>query len=401
MQRSLNADRSSASERPPLQPDRRLRLLAPLAAAVALIPIALAFHYPLDFGRAYEGGLEAWSTGHPERLLTWTSTPLLALIMAVVTRLASLEVASWVFLGANVVVWGGLLFSVWSRFDRHVSDRWWWATLIAAAVFSPAISTIFWMQTNLMVLMLGLGGFALIGRRDRSAGLLIGLSIALKPILVLLPFALLLRRQSRASGCWAIASAATLSVVGFGFLAWRAGNASVELPIAYIESFLAKGRGPIVACVPENYSPMALLCRLGLPTSAPASIVVTASVLTIAWLLARRLRESRDQKWELFAAVGLLSPMLGPIGWAHYQILLAPLMLLLAYQFWAEGAPARLWAGLVVAFLMTEVIWDPLESILGAPVPMVVFSYSLGQFAQYVILLTWARWLSLRKASPA
>ena len=396
MERSIETSRSTTSERPPLRPARTVHLIAPLAAALAVVPVVLIVHYTLDFGLAYDGGVEAWATGHPERLLTWTATPFYALVMALVTRVTSVEVGAWVFAAVNVVVWGGLLFAVWSRLHSHVPSRWWWSTLIAATVFSPAISTIFWMQPNLLVLALALGGVALVGRHNRSAGLLIGLSLALKPLLVLLPLALLFRRESRAAGWWSIATAAALSVIGFGFLAWRADTISVALPITYVQSFLAKGRGPIVACVPENYSPMALLCRLGVSTSTPVAIGVAVVVVAIGWWLARRLSESRDAKWELFAAVCLLSPMLGPIGWATYQLLLAPLMLLLAYQFWAEGAPVRLWAGLVVTYLMTELVWDPLESLAQTPVAVVVFSYSLGQFAQYVILLTWARWLSLR-----
>ena len=61
---------------------RNLYLLAPAAAVLALIPVAVLVHYPLDFGLAYRGGQEAWSSGHPERLLTWTATPFFALVMA-------------------------------------------------------------------------------------------------------------------------------------------------------------------------------------------------------------------------------------------------------------------------------------------------------------------------------
>jgi hypothetical protein len=387
----------ATSERPPFRQARGIHVIAPLAAALAVVPVAISVHYTLDFGLAYQGGLEAWSTGHPERLLTWTATPFYALVIALITRVTSVEAGAWIFLSVNVLVWGGLLLSVWSRLLPQVPSWWWWLTLVLAAVFSPAISTIFWMQPNLVILALALGGVALIGRHNRSAGVLIGLSIALKPLLVLLPLALLIRRDFRSAGWWAIATAALLTVIGFGFLEWRAGIVSLTQPIDYIESFLAKGRGPIVACVPENYSPMALLCRLGVSTPTPVAIVVGAAVLATGWLLARRLRELPDARWELFAAACLLSPMLGPIGWATYQLLLAPLMLLLAYQFWDECAPARLWAGLLVAYLMTELVWDPLESLARTPVPVVVFSYSLGQFAQYVLLLTWVRWLSLRK----
>src|SRR5260370_38702781 len=93
--------------------------------------------------------------------------------------------------------------------------------------------------------------------------------------------------------------------------------------------------------------------------------------------------------------------MLGRIEWAMIELLFAAVMLLLAYQFWAEGAARRLWVFLVVAFLMTDVVWDPLETLARTPLPVLVVSYLTGQFAQYVLLLTSARWLSLRKASPA
>ena len=59
----------------------------------------------------------------------------------------------------------------------------------------------------------------------------------------------------------------------------------------------------------------------------------------------------------------LLSGMLGPIDWASYGVLMAPLFLLLAYQFWRESAPPPLWIGLGLAFLLADLVWDPLESV--------------------------------------
>src|SRR5207245_7032242 len=91
--------------------------------------------------------------------------------------------------------------------------------------------------------------------------------------------------------------------------------------------------------------------------------------------------------------------MLGPIDWASYGVLMAPLFLLLAYQFWRESAPPPLWIGLGLAFLLAELVWDPLESLAQTPVPVVVFSYTAGQFSQYVLLFVWARWRQLRRAS--
>jgi exosortase/archaeosortase len=149
--------------------------------------------------------------------------------------------------------------------------------------------------------------------------------------------------------------------------------------------------------VVQNYSPVAFLCRLGLPTSPVVTLAIAAGVGVIGWLLAQRFRYASGRGWELFAAACLLSPMLGPIEWQSYQLLFAPLLLLLAYQFWVERAPTRLWVYLAATFLLTELVWDPFESLAGAPVVVLVVSYSLGQFAQYALILLWLQWLRLRR----
>lgn len=374
------------------------RRLAPLLPALLIAPLAFAIHYTADFGLAYQGGVEAWNSGHPQRLLTWTATPFLAVVMAAITRVASVDVAARVFMAVDLIVWGALLTAVWTRLRDRVSIRFWWITLVAAAIFAPAISTIFWLQPNLIVFGLALGGFVLVGRRDPLGGLLIGLSVALKPIVVLVPLALLLRRQTRPAGVWAIATTAVASFAGLGFLAWRAGDLSLLNPFDYLAGFLSKGRGSIAACVPENYSPVALLCRLGLQPSTLVTIAVAAALLLIGWLLIRRVPDSPEGRWEVFALACLLSGMLGPIDWAHYGVLMAPLFLLLAYQLWRENAPPPMWIGLGLAFVLAELVWDPLESLGQTPVAVVVFSYTAGQFSQYVLLLVWVRWRQLRRA---
>jgi len=377
-----------------------LRRFAPLLPALLITPLALSVRYTADFGLAYRGGLEAWATGHPQRLASWTAMPFLAVPMATITRLASEETAAWFFMAANVMLWAALLMVVWGRLDGRLPSRWWWGSLVAAAVFAPAIATIFWLQFNLIVFVLALGGFVLIGRHGGWAALLIGLSIALKPILVLLPLVLLIRARSRWVGVWSIAVAGGLSIAGLVFLAWRANDISLINPMLYFAEFLNKGGGAMFGCVPENYSPAALLCRLGLPTSAAIDFSLAACVLVIAWLLARGVPETNEPNWQVFAAACLLSPMLGPIEWLSYWVLSAPLLLLLVYEFWSRHAPARLWIGLAVAYALMELVWDPLESLARTPVPIVVVSYTIGQFAQYVLLLVWVRWLLLRRTKP-
>ncbi|HYL08130.1 MAG TPA: hypothetical protein VEU76_06250, partial [Candidatus Udaeobacter sp.] len=137
------------------------------------------------------------------------------------------------------------------------------------------------------------------------------------------------------------------------------------------------------------------------------TVVVAAIVLVTGYLLVRHLPDTSEGNWELFAAACFLSIMLGPIDWAHYGLLMAPLYLLLAYQFWRYGAPPFLWAGLGVSFAMVELVWDPLSSLAGASIPLEIFVYTAGQFSQYFLLLTWIRWrlalvrpATLRTAQP-
>src|SRR2546425_704125 len=167
-----------------------------------------------------------------------------------------------------------------------------------------------------------------------------------------------------------------LSFAGLGFLAWRAGDPSVLNPIDYLAGFLSKGRGPIAACVPENYSPVALLCRLGVEPSTTITIAVAAAVLLIGWLLIRHLTDSPEARWEVFAVACLLSGMLGPIDWASYGVLMAPLFLLLAYQFWRESAPPPLWIGVGPPVPLAGAGWGPPGNLAPPPVPPVGFFFT-------------------------
>lgn len=372
--------------------------VAPAVPALALALIAVSLHYAGDFGVAYRGGLEAWTTGRPQTLTLWTGTPFLALLMSLVTRAAPQFVAARAFMALDLSVWLVLLALVWPRLRRLMPPPMWWSTLTAGALFAPAVSTIFWLQFNLIVFVLALAGFVLVGRHDRAAGLLIGLSVAIKPILILLPLALVVRRSSRSAGAWAVAATALLTACGLGFLAWRAADWQASNPIAYLEGFQQNGRAPIAACIVENYSPVALLCRLGLPPSAAITVLVAILVAIVGWLMIRRLTDSVEDGWEMFAAACLLSPLIGPIDWNHYGLLMGPLFLLLAYQFWRDAAPRALWVGLAAAFFFSELVWDPLASIAGASVPLLQLLYTAGQFGQYFLLLAWIRWRHLRTA---
>ena len=378
-------------------PDHLINI-APVVPALALAIVALQVHYTADFGLAYRGGAEAWANGHPQNLTTWTGTPLLALVMALVSRIAGESLAARIFMALDIALWAALLAMVWPRLRGHVPNAFWWGTLLAAAIFAPAVSTIFWLQFNLVVFALALGGFMLIGRRDRWAGGLLGLALALKPVVILLPIALLLNRRSRPAAAWSIATAATLSELGLVFLAWRAGDPGVLNPATYLTGFLRNSH-QWWACTYENYSPAATLCRLGVDPTTPVTTAIAVLILAIGWLLVRRLPATAQGNWEVFAAACFLSIMVGPIAWAHYGLFMAPLFLLLVYQFWRYDAPRALWIGLALSFVLAELGWDPLSSLAGMSMWQEVVVYSVGQFSQYFLLLTWIRWRMVRQPS--
>ena len=144
------------------------RLLALGIPAAILLSAVLWISYTADFGLAYQGGVEAWNSGHPQRLLTWTGTPFYAVVMAGVSRIATVDLAAHVFSAINVLVWGSLLNVMWPYMADRVPPMFWWVTYGAAVIFAPAISTIFWLQPNLIVFAIALLGFALIGRRYRT-----------------------------------------------------------------------------------------------------------------------------------------------------------------------------------------------------------------------------------------
>lgn len=377
--------------------------VAPAIPALAVMLVAIPIHYVADFGLAYTGGLEAWSSGHPMRVVTWMGTPFYAAVMALVTRAGPEFVSARIFMAINLSLWLLLLAMVWPRLRPHVPISWWWATLVAAGLFAPALSTIFWLQINLLVFCLALAGFFLVGRNDRLAGVLIGVSIAIKPVAILLPLALLLRRRSRNAGMWTIVAAAAATIVGFAFLAWRAQDPSVLNPFAYLADFMSKSRLNIAACIVENYSPVAALCRFGLPPATPTSAVIGIAVVTVGWLMVRDLPETLEGEWEVFAAACFLSILIGPIDWAHYGLLMGPMFIVLAYQFWRYRAPAVMWLGLGASYALAGMVWDPLSTQLGASIPFEIFVYTAGQFSQYFLLLVWIRWRRLKSlvALPA
>jgi hypothetical protein len=96
--------------------------------------------------------------------------------------------------------------------------------------------------------------------------------------------------------------------------------------------------------------------------------------------------------------------MLSVVAWTHYQIMLAPLFVLLLFRFAREGASISLWTGLVIAFILASLIWQPYDSVVSAirdlfaahPWNEPAFLEGMAQFSQYILVITGVLWYSQR-----
>ena len=395
-----------------LEPADVIVLAAGLILVIAWTFRALADSSPSDFGVTYAAGATAWQTGHPETLVGWLGTPLLAVVMLAVSRVMSVQTGATLMTLLNTGVFAGTALTVLSV-ARERMPRWWWRVLVLAlASFGPVLSTVWFKQFNLFVLAAAAGAFMLIGRgRGGRAAALLGVSIALKPLAILLPVALLIRRQTRRTGLQALVWLVGLSLVALAVLAWRAHSASVLNPWSAYENFSRKldPHRYGYACFADNFAPSATLCRLGGDRYFLLfELTGLATAVVLALWVADALRPRRDAAWDLFAFVCALSVMVGPVAWSHYQLMLAPLFIVLLVRFAQRGAPLGVWAGYAVAFILCSVDWQPygtlpefVRGLIGSGrvsnlhvflTPGLIATEAIAQFGQYVLLVTALLW---------
>ena len=384
-----------------------------LVVAICVIGIvqALRFTDIDDLGLAYTGGQEAWASGHPERVSTWISTPFLGMAMALVSRVLSVTTATFLLTIVNLAIVLAGIGLTWWRLRAHLAPLLWWSTLLAALVFAPIASTLWWKQFNIVALGLAAAGF-MWSRQGRSIGpaALIALSIAIKPIIILLPLALLIRSESRKTGWWAIGWIVGLMALAQAFLAWRARNLRDLSPIPALQTFLER---PIQwACHPENYSPYSLVCRAsGGQYFSWQRLVTTAGVLLLILMAVDVIRGHPGRSWVIFAFACLLSPMVSPIAWSHYQILLLPMFVLLAVEFALRGASMIQWLSVAAAYLLAELTWRPLGTLVGAfrylfsgqreNIQNMYHVMAVAEFAQYVLLIAALIWFASQRRQAA
>jgi hypothetical protein len=381
---------------------------AGVAAVLLLwaVPAALDVT-PDDLRVLYEGGAAAWQSGHPEHARNWLGTAFLALVMALATRVGSLRATTVALNTLNLALVVVTLAVVWGWLRGRLSRLAWWATLACAVSFSPILSTIRWKQLNLVVLCLALAGFALVRLGRGVAGaVVIGLSLALKPLVIVLPVALLSRRDTRVVGAWTLAAAVVPTVLGLGFLALRARDASLLSPLPVLQNFGRRASG--FQALPENLSPQALVQRLTRTDNAAQRAVVLFGVGLGLLLANESVRQRPGSSWEVFSLALLFSGLVGPISWSHYQVLFLPLFVLLAYRFSVEGASGALWLTLAFAYVLCCLVQRPLEpTVPGALRALatgrqerweeVAQVLACAQFAPYFLFLAAYGWFSRQR----
>jgi Glycosyltransferase family 87 len=369
--------------------------------------ILRAYHdsTPYDMGLAYQGGQAAWATGHPEHLATWISTPFLGMVMALVTRVTTLGGAADTINAVNLVLVLGTVVVVLRRLRPLLARRWLWPLGLLMVTFGPLLSTVWWKQFNLIALVGALAGYDLIRRRRAHAGAaLIGLTLSVKPLIILLPFVLLARRRTRRAGALMLAYAAGVNVLGQVFMAWRAHALSALNVLPVLQSFSRKSQpANLWSCVPEDYSPTSLLCRVaGSQNWNLQHVLVLALIALLAAWTFEAVRDRGVLSWEVFAFTCAYSVMVSPIAWSHYQIMLAPLFVLLFVRFAQSGAGFASWYGYLAAFALASLTWQPYGTLIGTArhiltgsaqtEPLLLRIEGVAQFAQYLLVITGILW---------
>jgi Glycosyltransferase family 87 len=369
-----------------------------------------AFHdpYARDTGLAWQAGDLAWVTGHPEHLTTWNGMTLLAAGMAIVSRVFTAHQTADLITAVNIVLWLGLVMVLLGRTQKLLRPVWWWIAALGLVSFGPLMSTVWWKQFNVIVLALAVAGFELARRRRlKTAALLIGLSISIKPLALLLPVVMLARRETRRVGAMAIAWVIALTVVAQAFLAARAHDLATLDPTIGVRNLIHKtsAAGNLFLCNALNFSPASTLCRLNASFQywTVQRILALGLVALLAWFVVGALRGRGALSWEVLAFSLPFSIMVGALAWPHYQVMLAPLLFLLLFRFAREGAEATEWAGLLVAFVLISLMWEPygtvVSAITGGPVSAAQTNLveQYAQLGQYVLVLVGLLWYWRRR----
>ena len=305
--------------------------------------------------------------------------PLLALLFY---PLATYQLAWWAWAGFSLACWAASLWLLIrellrNEFGRLLRQSIWWPVFLAALInFPPVLVHFTWGQLQLpLLLLLTLAWLCLRRERPIAAGVLIGLTIALKlfPLLLLVP--LVVQRRWR---CVAAALGTSALVLGLSFavVGW-------DQTVFYVTKVL-----PEVSSQKElhdNYS-VAISMKLWLGDTFPRDLVANGLRLAFLGLVAlAALRRPRAADLALALGVAALF-LVTPVIWAHYFVL-AYLPLFDALM----RAPRRMLASLIAAYFLIAAA----SLIFYVPDQLEMFAHPLPVLGALLLLGTQV-WLAFR-----
>ncbi len=383
---------------------------------------AIADHSTSDQFSAWNAGFLTWHDGHPERLYTWTGTPVYSVVVALESQTMSLWTSAVSITLLSAVITLALVAGLVWRLRLRVAPPWRWLIALTLVSFAPLLSTVWWKQINLIPLALGLVGFDLVRRvesRSTAGSALVGLSVAFKPLLILLPFVLVAARDTRRAGLEAIGWLAGSSMAALAFVAWRAHSVAVLSPWRALHNFADKSNpvhyGYIAS--PDNFAPLSVLLRLAGTSHwhEDELFVLVLLALAGAWTVPA-LRGYGVRSWQAFGFVAVFSSMGSTIDWNHYGVLMAPLFVVLVVDMSGGRASAVDWIGLALAFGLASLVWRPYGTMPGnlhtllrtghlPPLDGFVITAApieaIAQCGQYVLVAVGLIWYSRRPSGAA
>ncbi len=282
----------------------------------------------------------ARSVGLPGVANGYVYLPFLAVLLRPLALLP-FEMAAILWLAANLLA---LAVSVWLLLDLAALPRTPF-TFVGACAFSlllpPVTSSLVYGQVNILLLALLAGAWHCLrdaGRRDGRAGLLLGLSVALKlyPGVLILP--LMARGRWRAVGgaLAGLALALGIGIVGGGGTAttWQflvGVLPHVPAPAVPTNQSLLAAVSRLLAAQQYSFSVLSAANQLTMTTrplvEAPAAILPVTALLSLAsvgvtvGVLAAARRREHPLVLDLSLALLMVLCLL-PLAWEHYYSLL-------------------------------------------------------------------------------
>lgn len=312
------------------------------------------------------------------------------LVMAPLAKL-DYEDARWLFIALSTISLVACAYLLVRLFGYGIGG--WQMPAVLFAFFSTetVANTLIFTNFNGFVL-LGLLGFllALRNRHDWWAGVFIGLTIAVKPVLAPLLLLALLNRQ------WKAIIPAVLVPLALLVVAWPLGVDSADF-VHRTVPYLGEVRDYYNSSIAGNGAYFGVADWLVLLLRAAFALMAVFCL----WFLYRYYRKTDELLWLTVSAGVLLTTefLVGSLGQGYYSMLLFPL---LASVFLA-GSPMRnwpAWLGVYGAFTFDSLYsdrWEAFGRIL--EYNKVTMGWSLIMIAVFCSLLF--RYLDLRRAGAA